>query len=903
MTTYELGQSHTPDIPDAEFENAARQLELIPKAMTKKQHVPVVWDTGKGWFWSHKQGGSDGTITADKNDYYKYGYRYCEGVITHEPSHAVISKDLVEQFTPEEWNQPGFAVGVNWFEDNRIEYAADDLIAGGRGKIKQHLDIDVQPGHGLDFALDTRDSASLGGSMDMMGKVRDKLSYIPMHMRFGAVARNYFYEKDIAKTLQTPQDLDAFVDRVRTVDQKVADAFVKLRPDIERYYNTVPGRFPPKKLIKQKAQETAAIYKNYLWPEYQKMVDESYENHSLSKFIEDLAGGAQFQGQDPNGQVTVVNFDDLPPEVQDEIRKKIEEQQGQKGQQPQEGGQPQAGGGMSQGGGESGKGESQQGEGGEGGGAAGEQKQEEGKKGEGKEGEGKGEQAGGQSASDGSGSAQSEKDGKATGEGGKAEGEKEAKEGEEAGAGAGTSPFDKLSDKAKEEVKKAWDQVGEEDKKEVTSKAAKEMGEAEDEINKQLQGHSDAPGVNRPTEAGKTAQKKYADKATESAKSQSGKGKGEGKEGGKEERKSGDGEQAEETDSSQGNGGTGQSHTEARVPTEDDLKALRDYMDAQAAEKPPETVYDATLEKDYIKKAIQHLNSEVTFDPNAEPTVLYSDHGGELDLERDMGYDMAGESRTDTQKVESREEKVENRFIILGDISGSMDGLREQLLDFMVIQTEYLTYQGIDNATCVYTDSGPGFTRGVVKVLKDYSRDLPIFGSQVPKEVKKEIGKILNPSFGGGGTPTSTAMRAAYEHVLLPRHREFQMSVKSRNFFILLTDGQPTDSLGAFTPAETAILTQKLLYEQAKKENMPLTILSLGIGPGTEFVSNISVALPPDLQAQVAQKLSEFRQERVDPQSVTTSFPTIQELVHVWPLFIEYMLKYPEEFENFDRNK
>lgn len=809
--------------PLFDLDSITKELELIPNTITGKKRVGFKWSRGEGWYWSHLAGGPDGTITGDLADLDRYGYKYCKGVATHEPLHPVLSKDLIEQFTPEEWNQPGFAIGVNWFEDNRIEYAADDLIDGGRANIKGYLDIDVQPGHGLDFALDQRGSGE-------MGKAQELLGYLPAHMRFGAVARNYFYEKEIARTLTTKADLDAFIERVRLVDEDVAQIFIESLPDIERYYQTIPGRFASPEEVRQKAKEAAAIYRNFLWPKYKKLVVTAVEKHTLSTFIDDLISGKDFQGQDPQGQVVIISFDDLPPEIQDELREKLKSPASADplGANAGESSTPEAG-----------------------------------------------------VEPSSSAAAPGEA---ATKEGSADESGEEGKTGEatdKTSAGNGNSPVDALSDEAQAAVKEAWDKIDETEKQNTKTRATQEIGDAEDKINQDLQGHSDDPGVSRPTKVSENIEKQQSDKSDESTAGQNDDGGNRGKDVGT-------------TSSDTRMPGE---QTSPQVATTGDVEELDKYFAEQQQAERPQSSYDVRLADARIQRALAELNSAVTFDPNTRPRSYYAPSGIILDIPKDIQDEMQG-LEMNAFVVEGEKETVELRFLILADVSGSMSGLRNHLLDFLVLQTEFLTHQGIDNAACAYTDGGRGFASDILHVLKDFE-STEGFGAVVPKEVKKEMSQVSDISFGGGGTPTSSAMLAGYEDILVPRHRQMPQNVNSRTFMIVLTDGQPTDSAPNMSPVDTAVWTQHTMYEKAKSDNMPLTILCLGIGPGTEFVRDISVGLPDDLKSELARKLTAYRSTPVSPAEATTAFADIEELAAIWPTIIEYVTQYPEEFENY----
>lgn len=683
------------------------------------------------------------------------------GVIQHEANHELVSSlDYVVDL----WQEMGFSFGLNAVEDPRANQGGTKMLPGTKKWIQSYIEMDLSPGGGLDYK-------------DIKKDARQDLGYVPKFMQAGAEMIRYWHDREftgkIADPAQDPNkfqlDFDQFLDEIP--DEDVRDFVKKAQPHFETYYHTIPSTKAEKNKY---AKESSDNFRNNIWPDYKKLVEKSFKDHSMAKMIEDMMNQGQPQsGQGSGGQPMMIPFESLPKDVQDEIKKAIEDAQKEAGKQQQ-----------------AGQGESQEGEG--------------------------------------------QQDEEQQGEGQESQGQPQVSESEQSGAPKSKVPWDKLSEKAKEEVEKVFDdesKVSEEQKKKYQEEAKKELEGAEDKANEKLQGDM-----------------------VDKSKTPSHQEKREGEEREVQRKK----EEEYQRDREQER----QKEREEAQETIEDMQRRSD----KAAESLRANPYFEFLEANDVKGIIQLWKNKFMplFEPTVEPQKKYSATGIKASLKG--GFKRAADKRYDKIfEVKGVPTMKSFRFSILVDLSGSMEGENlDQTMKTVVAMAEVWNAYGIEFEIAGFTDTFPGN----IKVYKKFD------DKKLTREIREKIGKMYYD--GGGGTPTKEATLKAYKS-LKDRIKRRPME---NNYFITLTDGQCTSC----SAAEMVTTVDKIVRERAA------VTTGLGIGPGTEFVNKSYPMLPK----VVRQKIASFLGKTFD--ETDNSFPDIFEFSQVFPKIIEFMIRQPQLF-------
>jgi hypothetical protein len=873
----------------------------------------------------------------DENDLDKKSRRYCVGVALHEAMHVWMSR--TEFFTDEEWAQLGFAIGFNFAEDCGIENAAERVHRDGKELIKDHLDVDVAKGGGLDIDINKTINSSLG--------------YIPKHMILGGVMRQYFHGRQIAGTLNVggkvgqygidpyttidPQKMDEFNQRIEGIDPDVRAAFDQIRPLLEKFWEAVPEMYDNEEEIRKYAEARAHVYRD-IFDIYKTLIEQSVQDQALKDFVEELVKGGKFTTAPlpGGGQAIVIDFDSLPPEVQEELEKLLggqndqEDDQAQGQQDAQQGGQMKPGTGPSAAGGSPSPGTATS-----------------------QEGDSTEQAPQPQPAEAGEASAKAEGDMEGPTKPGQATEMAEGASSEKDSA-AGQVPWDKVSPEAKEKIKEQFDKVDPSQQEGLKEKAEQQLGETEDKVNEKIEGKSDKEGVSRPTKLGK---KKPGNKES-------------GKDGGKQGGEQGDqGEQQEQgaqsdsqSEAGQGQESPGQSSSSSSSssskesadqssppsqgesegqqtadksgqPAEGEFQRTGREKDDSSPKSPEKTVdtsmthdeerqlerfyqnlnmdmsglteFDMVANQPELKDASAELRSrlEPIFKPRQKRRRRYGESSDQVDLDRVIQYKMGETNSREFMFSEERPTRMNYRFTILVDLSGSMTNKLAEVFKMLVILSENLAYLGIEFEVQGFTDglNGPA---SVLKTYKGYEEN-ENFGEVLSDDAKNRIGGMMYERLGG--TPTGRAMLESFDR-LKQRNQVTANQGKKLDIMLVLTDGQPTDYFQNvdLSPEELmqAIISQ--MKGDALSEQMLLTILGFGIGPGTHFVNDVFPTLPFGLRNEIANKINSFyadKQVSTKPgyveataESVGSSFVDTFELTIVLPIIFEYIVKNPREF-------
>jgi Mg-chelatase subunit ChlD len=571
---------------------------------------------GSGWHWDFVKN----HVNMDPKDLATQPIEEVKGVAAHEGNHRLASRT---KSVMDLWQNPGFSFGYNAVEDPRANEAGMHFNPGTRKWIRAYIEKDLQPGGGLNY-------------QEIPEETKKNLGYIPDYMKWGAEMIRYWHEKEFKKTIDTEQSKKAFLDQI--LDASVREAAGKTLDDFEKYYKTIPET-KDEMDIQWEAQKASQHFRDTIWPTYQKLVEKSYEDHSMVKMIEDM--------------------------LKDKDGKNGEGQQGQTGQQGQGQGQ--------------GKGKSN---------SAGIPKD-----------------------------IQDEIDQKGSG-------------GESSDSGVRKIPWDSLSDKVKDAVKKAFENLPDPKQEEYREQAKKELENAEDKANEKLRGKMNDP--------------RYTKTHSEEAKEQ--------------EKEARDQEE------------TGESRQSS--------KDMQKKMDT-VTQTIPENPYAEFLGLPDVDKAKRKLIAELkhVFEPTEDPDIRYASSGTSPSMRKAM------QSEADPRKInifERRGLPLEKRyrFVFLIDLSGSMTGRKiTETFKALIPIIEALNYFGIETEVQGFSGDLPG----TVRIYK--SADT----KKLDRKTRDAMGVLMSES--GGGTP----MKGAIQKSLTRLYKRMKQVNIERTYFIPLTDGDPTD--------------------------------------------------------------------------------------------------------------
>jgi uncharacterized protein YegL len=660
MTEGERTFQNQPEIS----EQIKRRAEAVALFMGGDYDMTVgVGPWGSGWHWDFVKN----HVNMDAKDLATESEDVIRGVAAHEGGHKAVSRT---ESLMDLWQEPGFSFGFNAVEDPRANEGDIHFMPGSRKWIKAYIERDLAPGGGLDY-------------QGIEKAAKDKMGYVPDFMKWGSDMIRYWHGKELSGEINSTESRKKFLAEipdagVRATVEKTLDGF-------EKYYKTLPDTRDEME-VRRKAREAGENFRDNIWPAYQKLMEKSLDDHSLVKMMEDMmekdAQQGQGQGQGQQGQSSQpieIPFSSLPKDVQDEIRKKVEEAQkeakrqaGQKSQsgQGQQGGQ------------------------------------------EGDQGQENGEEQGGDSQ---------QSQGK--------ESESKSKEGS-GKSGKGKIPWDKLSERAKKEAKKAFDGLSGEKQGEYKEAAKKDLEDAEDEANEKLRGKMNDPKGNETHKEKEEREEREIQRGEDSADIQ-------------------------------------QKMKDLDKKVEELMKDIQENAYNHFLKLPEVDTIRRQMERDFKR----------IFEPTESPDTRYTSTGLRPSMRKAMQME-ADARKTNIFESKGRPTEKVFRFMFLIDLSGSMGG--EKIIETfkaLVPIIENLNHFGIEFEVLGYSDN----LTGTVRIYKPF--DL----KKLDQDARDKLGKLL--SDGRGGTPSMKATKIAYNKLLM---RMSQVNV-GRNYLISLTDGSPTD--------------------------------------------------------------------------------------------------------------
>ena len=520
---------------------------------------------------------------------------------------------------------------------------------------------------------------SEGGGLDYKSisrEVEESLGYVPKHMKWGAEVIRYWYEKEFNNRFNDDSEkVNKFLDEIPEKDVRtlVADTL----DSFDKYYQTIP-KVKEEMEIQRKARDSSGTFKSEIWPKYKRLVENSYKDQSIVEMIKDMMSrdGHGNQQIETGEQSLDVPFNLFPDDVKDEIKKKVGEQNN--------------------------KGKNKQ-------------KKEVGIMQEGEKGTGSLEEKDKQKASR------------------KTDDSKDMKtDEEEMGESSSGSkiPWDKLSDRAKEESEKIFNELPEDFKEELRDRAKKTLEESEDNANEKLRG--------------KMNDQKYLETNKE-----------------KQERENREAMQRDlKKDSEQMIQDMIRRNNEAikKIPSSH-------YMDVKVS--PEVALIIRTQDREYKRIFVDDEN----------PYVRHAYSGTIPSMKRAMEFE-SDPRKSNIFESKGRPLTKSHRFFILVDCSQSMDGMKiDETFKNLVIISELFTKHKIEyeiaGFSCSFSSS-----EGNIKVYKNFDT------KRLNLETQEKISEIIDDC--SDGTPLTEATAKGYK-ILKERIMKRPMQ---HNYFITLTDGE-----------------------------------------------------------------------------------------------------------------
>lgn len=314
--------------------------------------------------------------------------------------------------------------------------------------------------------------------------------------------------------------------------------------------------------------------------------------------------------------------------------------------------------------------------------------------------------------------------------------------------------MDDMSEELKEKLKENFSKLPYKTRKELKEKAKEKLEEIEDELNKEMEGKLDeekpASHKERRDEKNKIKEKKD------------------------------------------------QSQKEKRM-NEEISRAIESKL----------TEYQKTFRevKPIIDKTYKYL--EKFFIPQRHPRFMGGyDSGSRAQTQKVMQFEAKSEMHDSSAKVDFWErktmpQKIDYKFSLLVDLSGSMDGSKiKESFKGIIVLSEVLNRLGIDFELLGFGDD-----------FSDKIYEFKKFGEKYSEATRNESSKIT--SMADGGTPAGRGLKRASIRLAEAKGKD--------SFLIVLTDGEATD----ITKEDLRAMAEE--YSQKNKQK----IVGVGLGDGT----------------------------------------------------------------------
>jgi len=277
-----------PEILDVELKDRLERLRTMGRVIGDDFAMGVEVGRERGWRYIFKPVNK---IEVDPVDVKEKGLDYCLGVIAHEGAHRKISRT---DFIPKKiWQEMGFSYLMNAVEDPRVNNWVRGKYDGARDWLSRVYAEDLPTEDRIDR------------------KAKQKLGYTPKHIQYGLEVIRYWHQGEFSESL--PED--------------VAEALKDTIKFAELAYETLPAKDPKEEDIEEQAKNMYKIVYSAIWPEYQKLVDQAFEDEALRQMLKEMIEKGEIElgeeGKGGNGEP--LPLDQMPEDLRRQLKKKIKE--------------------------------------------------------------------------------------------------------------------------------------------------------------------------------------------------------------------------------------------------------------------------------------------------------------------------------------------------------------------------------------------------------------------------------------------------------------------------------------------------------------------------------------------------------------------------------------------------
>ncbi|MBU2508835.1 MAG: hypothetical protein ABII13_00385 [Patescibacteria group bacterium] len=294
-------------IPDKEYETRLERLRSMGRAIGEDFNMGVEVGKKRGWRYIFKPVNK---IEVDPEDIREKGLDYCFGVIAHEGAHRKISRT---DFIPKDvWQEMGFSFLMNAVEDPRVNNWVGDKYDGAEEWLEKVYFEDLPTEERVDE------------------KAKEQIGYTPKHIKFGLEVIRYWHTGKFSKDL--PDDV-----------KKALDKTIKYA---ELAYEALPEKEPTEEDIHDQAELMYRIVYSAIWPEYEKLVDKSFDEEKMRQMLKDMMETGEIEmpeegmsgsgeegekkeegeeGGEGEGAGEPLPLDQMPEDLRKELEKKLKE--------------------------------------------------------------------------------------------------------------------------------------------------------------------------------------------------------------------------------------------------------------------------------------------------------------------------------------------------------------------------------------------------------------------------------------------------------------------------------------------------------------------------------------------------------------------------------------------------
>jgi cation transport regulator ChaB len=295
--------------PEQRREISSKQkiLSSLAYFIGKDFNIPVeLNEPGKGWHWDFK----NNVIRIDPKDLLEKSMEYLRFVISHEGGHRRISRT---DFIPlQEWRQPGFSFMMNSVEDPRD----NNFVAESYPKFRDQLDLAY--------------SEDLYHESKSKEKAEGELGFQPRFMQAGFEYIKQWFKEMLGQNVEISADLPEDVKAVvKATIESARDSWWRYpsRQEADNGGELEGKKVDGEAMIKEYARTSYEINRDWIWPEFKKLVEEDMKDQKIQELLQDMQKGQEKREESGTGKGGVPNSTgeqkpgemELPQDLKDKL--------------------------------------------------------------------------------------------------------------------------------------------------------------------------------------------------------------------------------------------------------------------------------------------------------------------------------------------------------------------------------------------------------------------------------------------------------------------------------------------------------------------------------------------------------------------------------------------------------